>query len=134
YARELEQALHAAVLAHGAVEHGEHDVDAALLAAADRDRGVAGGAGVRRERDVGRGLVELLEAWISRGAEQEGLLLQEPAAALVDADQDRLEAVAVEHLDDEARGEQRDLVLGRSAAEDHRDAELGPGHGRTLRQ
>ena len=79
---------------------------------------------VRGEPDVGHRLVEPAEARIARGAEEERLLLQEPAPALVDADEDGLEAIAVERLDHEARREERDLVLGRAPAEDDGDPEF----------
>ena len=85
---------------------------------------------MRGERYVGHGLVEPHQARIASGAEEERLLLEEPAAALVDADEDGLEAITVQRLDDEARGEQGDLVLRRAPAEDDGDAELAVGWGR----
>jgi hypothetical protein len=82
------------------------------------------------QRNVGHGLVEPDQAGVAGGPEEERLLLEEPAARLVDAHQDGLEALAVERLDHETRGEERDLVLRRTAAEDDGHAELlGRGHG-----
>ncbi|KAG1539714.1 hypothetical protein G6F50_014464 [Rhizopus delemar] len=62
------------------------------------------------------------------GMEQEGVrLAQMPLALLVDADQHRLEALAVEGIEDVLRRLQRNFVLGGPAPED--DADPGPCHG-----
>ncbi|KAG1580937.1 hypothetical protein G6F46_015441 [Rhizopus delemar] len=62
------------------------------------------------------------------GIEQEGVrLAQMPLALLVDADQHRLEALAVEGIEDVLRRLQRNFVLGGPAPED--DADPGPCHG-----
>jgi hypothetical protein len=64
--------------------------------------------------------VERHEPRITRALEQQRLLLQQPAPALVDADQHRLVAFGVERLEHEARRQQRDLVFGRAPAENYR--------------
>jgi hypothetical protein len=57
-------------------------------------------------------------------AEDARLLLEQPATALVDADEDGLEAPTIEGLDDEAGREEGDLVLGGATTEEHGDAEF----------
>jgi hypothetical protein len=123
-AGQLEQALDRAVLAQGAVEHREDHVDAGGAPAPHRQGRLAAGGRVGGERHVGHRLLEPDQAGIPGRLEEERLLLEEPAARLVDAHQDGLEALAVEGLDHEARGEEGDLVLRRTPAEDDRDAHL----------
>jgi len=62
------------------------------------------------------------------GIDQEGIrLAQMPLALLVDTDQHRLEALAIERIEDVLRRLQRNFVLGRLATED--DADPGSCHG-----
>jgi hypothetical protein len=65
------------------------------------------------------------------GIDQEGIrLAQMPLALLVDADQHRLEALAIKRIEDVLRRLQRNLVLGGLAPED--DADPGPCHGNAM--
>ncbi|CAE6694906.1 hypothetical protein CFBP6600_02710 [Xanthomonas arboricola pv. corylina] len=59
------------------------------------------------------------------GIEQEAVgVVDVPLALLVDADQHRLEALRIQRIENVARRLQRDLVLGRFAAEDETDPDL----------
>src|SRR4051812_46461519 len=84
------------------------------------------GLRVRGQERPRHGLIEAHQARIARAAEEYGLVLQEPASRLVDADEKGLVALEVQRLENESRREQRDLVLRGAPAEQHRDPEL-PG-------
>ena len=148
-AGELEQALHRAVLAVGAVQHREHDVEAhalhdGALAVAALDRGLAvtaalGAAVDAEERLVARPRHQVdlaggarrpagLEAGVldhlGRRHRARRALGQRPAPVLLDADRHRLVALAIEMREDRRRRCQRDFVLARSAAVNHADAKF----------
>jgi hypothetical protein len=57
------------------------------------------------EPSIGHGLGELHEPRVAGGAEEQGLFLEVPAPGFIDADEDRIEFLAVEGLDDEPGGE-----------------------------
>ncbi len=128
---ECEQALHGAVFSHGTVEHGEHDVDVDLATARsvrDREHAMRGVAFHDRRRGLELHgcacFVQANEARVPRLTEQRRLVLREPAAALVDPDQHRLETVPIERLHHEARRQDGDLVLCGATPEQHRNAQL----------
>ena len=99
--RELEQALHRAVLSERAVQDREHDVDRP-----ERCRGVR----LRHRQGVGRAVRE--RERLCRG--------ELPAPVAPDPDRRHLVALRVEGGHDGARRE-RDLVLARATAREHRD-------------
>ena len=99
--RELEEALHGAVLAEGPVQDGEDDVDAFERR----------GRGVGRDGQVLAALADL--CLFGRGFEL-------PAPVLADLDGAHVVAVGVEGIDDRARGRDRDVVLARAPAHNHR--------------
>ena len=91
------------------MQHGDHHV------LPPQDRGVHQGR-ARIEADLAR---------ITVGSLERRLGLETPAALLVDPDQQRLEPLAIERPVDVARGQERDLVLGRSTAEQDHHPNLG---------
>ena len=102
HAGELEQALHRAVLAEGAVQHREHDVDV-------RDRG--------RHLLAGQALAALERLRASPEA---------PVARPVDLHRDDLVAGPLERGDHARSRGERDRVLARAAAEDDGDPPAHP--------
>jgi len=116
---ELEETLHGAVLAVGAVQDREDHV----VRAQGRERLIRLGVGLHRgQRSLA---VEGELARITSGARQGATIFAMPASLLVDADQNRLEAGRVEGRQDVARREQRHFVLGGAATEE--DHHPGPG-------
>lgn len=118
-----QQPLQRAVFAQGAVHDGKHHVDLRqrllrldglqlLLLRARQQRHAATTAMQRNARRV-------------VGMQQKAVrVVDVPLALLVDTDQHRLEALRVQRIQDVARRLQRDLVLGRFAAEDEADPNL----------
>ena len=135
---ELEQPLHRAVLAEGAVQHGKHDVEAEAgharvssplsAAAIDRDQRLVGGVGdevrlASRTDRMRRRQARLLDHF-GGGEHRRWPIGQRPAAVLLDADRDRLVARPIEVLEHRGRRRDRHFVLAGPAAEDDTDTEL----------
>jgi hypothetical protein len=128
-AHDLEHALDGAVFSHGAVQHGEHHVDAlGALGAGDHEL-VLAPAGELEAHLGGGGLAQPHEPRITLGLEQEGRVGEAKAPLFVDAHEHGLVALGVERARDEARREQRDLVLGRATSEEHGHTNLASRHG-----
>ena len=106
---ELEEALHRAVFAVRPVEDREDDVDAAEIAAVGSTPGAPGRTAVL---DVAGGDRRRLFA------------AQHPPSVLVDPDGHRFVPVPIEVLEDRGCRDDRDLVLTRSSAIDHADAQF----------
>ena len=105
HARELEQALHGAVLAERAVQDREDDVD---IGERDSDLPCPAGARARIRAEPAASLTPALAPSAQR-------------AGAVDLDPDDLVARLFERLDHARGGGERDRVLARAATEDDRD-------------
>ena len=103
---ELEKALHRAVLAEGPVQDGEDDVHA-----------------LERGGRVVRGDGQHLAALADPALPGRGLEL--PAPVLADLDGAHVVALGVERIDDGASRRDRDVVLARASAHDHRHPDSG---------
>ena len=98
------------------MQHRKDDIDgsgATLRAVAERRRQLHG----QTRLDPG-------ETRVARAGKEPALVLQHPMAGLVDADEDRLEAGPVERLENVARREDGNLVLGRLTPEHDADPEF----------
>ena len=125
-ADRLEHALDRAVLAEGAVQHREHDVDLPRRAAVHAHERPAPGAGDERRAATGR---ELRRRHTARsGLERRRTVDDLPAAGVIDQERDDVELLRIESLDDRARRGQGDRVLRRAPAGDDGNAHA-PGHG-----
>ena len=116
-AGQLQQALHGAVLAPQAVEHGDDHVHMDLLhlpGGGEEDKAVVGTVGAEHAGHIARQLFPAAVGHLGRVG-----LGVEPAALFGDADGQQLVPLAVELVHEGAGGHAADLVLaGHSAEQD----------------
>ena len=112
---ELQQALHRAVFAVGAVQHREHGIEPQCR---ERRVGSAGVLVLTRRR------TRLLNH-LCRRRRARRLIGEHPPAVLRDQDRDRVVLAAIDVLENRRRRGHRDFVLPRSAAVNDPDPQFG---------
>src|SRR6266516_3147849 len=124
-AGELEQPLHGAVLAVGAVQQREDHVDRFQIhsRAAEAKRSDGGGVALRAQRHGGAGRLDLGQLALWGGQLQWRPGRQHPGAVAGDTDRDHLEALRVERFGHRSGRDHRDRVLGRKAPIQQRQAD-----------